>query len=126
MNAFMTMDSFESATPDSALDLDHLTRMTLGDRSLEREVLALFTRQAEMLMQRMDARDPGSTAACAHTLKGSALGVGAHRVARSAAEVERADALALAVAIATLGAAVAEANAAVAEVLSTRHRSAAA
>ncbi len=126
MNAFTTMDSFESAVSDSALDLEHLTRMTLGDRSLEREVLVLFSRQADMLMQRMDAGDPASAVACAHTLKGSALGVGAHRVARSAAAVETADAPALALAIVSLSAAVAEATAAVAEILSVRHRAAAA
>src|SRR5712691_13255565 len=32
-----------------AIDLAHLARMTLGDRSLEREVLELFGRQAEIL-----------------------------------------------------------------------------
>ncbi|MBI4274515.1 MAG: Hpt domain-containing protein [Rhizobiales bacterium] len=70
------------------IDLDHLSRMTLGDRSLEREVLGLFDRQAEMLSVRMHAAEPAMIAACAHTLKGSARGIGAWRVARSAEMVE--------------------------------------
>lgn len=122
MIAVATMDRPEPAASEAALDLAHLTRMTLGDRSLEREVLALFSRQADMLLLRMDTRDPASTAACAHTLKGSALGIGAHRVARSAAAVEQADAAGLAAAIVALSAAVAEAKTAVAEIQAARHR----
>src|ERR1700750_2204878 len=32
-----------------AIDVEHLARMTLGERSLEREVLELFDRQGELL-----------------------------------------------------------------------------
>ncbi len=70
------------------IDLEHLTRMTLGDRSLEREVLGLFDRQADMLCTRMGGAEPAVIAACAHTLKGSARGIGAWRVARAAEMVE--------------------------------------
>ena len=42
------------ASADTPIDRNHLTRMTLGDASLEREVLALFDRQAAMLLARMD------------------------------------------------------------------------
>lgn len=76
------------APVERPIDLDHLSRMTLGDRSLEREVLGLFDRQAEMLSMRMHAAEPAMIAACAHTLKGSARGIGAWRVARSAEMVE--------------------------------------
>ena len=38
------------------IDFEHLSRMTLGDRTLEREVLSLFVRQAEMLRARMRNR----------------------------------------------------------------------
>ena len=69
------------------IDLEHLSRMTLGERSLEREVLQLFDRQASMLLTRMRAA-PAVTAASAHTLKGSALGIGAFEVARAAEAVE--------------------------------------
>lgn len=72
----------------AVLDRDHLARMTFGDRSLEREVLKLFDRQSELLLERMRASEPAAIATLAHTLKGSAVGIGATRVAGAAAEVE--------------------------------------
>jgi HPt (histidine-containing phosphotransfer) domain-containing protein len=78
-----------SVTPDDRpVDLVHLARMTLGDRSLEREVLALFERQATLLISRMRQASPAGVAALAHTLKGSARGIGAWRVARAAETLE--------------------------------------
>ena len=74
---------------DQPLDLPHLFRMTLGDHDLEREVLQLFERQAAMLTGRMRGAAPPSVAAMAHTLKGSAHGIGAWRVARAADHLER-------------------------------------
>jgi HPt (histidine-containing phosphotransfer) domain-containing protein len=74
---------------EKPIDLVHLQRMTLGDRSLEREVLQLFCRQADMLVARMRTATPAVTAASAHTLKGSARGIGAWRVAAAAEAVER-------------------------------------
>jgi len=72
----------------AVLDRDHLARITFGDRSLEREVLQLFDRQSELLLERMRASEPAAIATLAHTLKGSAVGIGATRVASAAAEVE--------------------------------------
>src|SRR6187200_1434316 len=72
----------------AVLDRDHLARMTFGDRGLEREVLQLFDRQSELLLDRMRASEPAAIATLAHTLKGSAVGIGATRVASAAAEVE--------------------------------------
>jgi HPt (histidine-containing phosphotransfer) domain-containing protein len=76
------------ASLERPIDLVHLARMTLGDRGLEREVLALFDRQATVLVSRMRAASAGSVTAVAHTLKGSARGVGAWRVAAAAEAVE--------------------------------------
>ena len=77
--------------PDNRpIDLVHLARMTLGDRSLEREVLQLFDRQATLLIARMRSTTPEGVATLAHTLKGSARGIGAWRVARAAEAVEMA------------------------------------
>src|ERR1043166_7417627 len=76
------------ASLERPIDLVHLSRMTLGDRGLEREVLALFDRQATVLVSRMRAASPGSVTTVAHTLKGSARGVGAWRVAAAAEAVE--------------------------------------
>jgi len=73
---------------DRVIDLVHLARMTFGDRSLEREVLQLFDRQVTMLVARAREGSPDDIAAVAHTLKGSARGIGAVRVAGAAESVE--------------------------------------
>jgi HPt (histidine-containing phosphotransfer) domain-containing protein len=104
------------------IDLVHLARMTLGDRGLEREVLQLFDRQASTLIVRMREAARASIRAAAHTLKGSARGIGAWRVARAAEAVELAAAqdpaeLDLEAAIARLGAAAAETRAVIADLL---------
>lgn len=76
-------------TPDGAvLDRDHLARMTFGDHNLEREVLQLFDRQAELLLGRMRVSEPAAVVTLAHTLKGSAVGIGAGRVACAAESAE--------------------------------------
>lgn len=76
------------APVEQAIDVDHLTRMTLGERSLEREVLQLFDRQAGMLLARMRQSGCAAAGAFAHTLKGSSRGIGAWRVAEAAQAVE--------------------------------------
>jgi HPt (histidine-containing phosphotransfer) domain-containing protein len=78
------------APSEPALDLAHLSRMTLGDSGLEREVLDLFDRQADALLARMASEEPRKVAELAHALAGSASGIGAWRVAEAAAAVERA------------------------------------
>ena len=97
MIAFSRLDetiSSPSLVPLAApIDREHLARMTLGDESLEREVLALFDRQADMLLPRIRQGAPAMAAASAHTLKGSAVGIGAFKVARAVEEVERAQGL---------------------------------
>ena len=72
------------------IDHIHLERMTLGDRSLEREVLEIFARQTAMTLERIVGAGPARAAAAAHTLKGSARGVGAWRVAEAAERLEHA------------------------------------
>jgi HPt (histidine-containing phosphotransfer) domain-containing protein len=72
------------------IDEDHLGRMTLGDRSLEREVLEIFVRQTAIMLGRISDAQPSLAAATAHTLKGSARGIGAWRVARAADWLEQA------------------------------------
>jgi hypothetical protein len=72
-----------------AIDRSHLARMTFGDRGLERELLELFDRQAALLVGRIGRADAATAAALAHTLKGSALGVGALQVASAAAALEQ-------------------------------------
>src|SRR5215212_825869 len=102
-----------------AIDFEHLSKMTLGERSLEREVLELFDQQATMLTGRMREAAPAVIAASAHTLKGSARGIGAWRVARAAEAVERAacNDTRLKHAVGSLGASVSEAKAVIADLL---------
>jgi HPt (histidine-containing phosphotransfer) domain-containing protein len=100
-----------------AVDLAHLARMTLGEKGLEREVLELFQRQADMLLARMAVEEPRMVRAFAHTLAGSASGIGAWKVAEAATALERAAAVpgtgALATLLDHLAAAVAEVHAAI-------------
>lgn len=107
------------APVERPIDLEHLSRMTLGERALEREVLSLFDRQADMLMQRMANACPANVAAAAHTLMGSARGIGAWPVARAAEQVEAAaaDGKAMDGAIAALAAALRDARTVIGELL---------
>ena len=73
----------------AVIDDDHLSRMTLGDRRLEREVLEIFIRQTVIMLERIAGAEPALAAAAAHTLTGSARGIGAWRVARAAEHLER-------------------------------------
>ncbi len=106
---------------DRPIDIEHLARMTLGERDLEREVLCLFDRQADMLLVKMQEAAPAAIAAYAHTLKGSARGIGAWSVAEAAAAVEtaaqRAETAQLARAMSRLTLAIGEARRVIAELL---------
>ncbi|KAA5598140.1 Hpt domain-containing protein [Blastochloris sulfoviridis] len=78
-----------ASTADRPVDLVHLSRVTFGDRALEREVLGLFLRQSTIQLDRLkEARTAQAFGAAAHTLKGSAAGIGARHVAAVAAEAE--------------------------------------
>jgi HPt (histidine-containing phosphotransfer) domain-containing protein len=80
-----------AASGDRPVDLVHLARQSLGDPALEAEILMLFRRQAPQLADRMRRTEAaGPVADLAHTLKGSALGIGAFALARAAAALEAA------------------------------------
>jgi HPt (histidine-containing phosphotransfer) domain-containing protein len=83
------MPSPPLAPDDGPIDSAHLDRMTLGDASLEREVLAMFSGQAVGLIARL-ATLPSNVMALAHTMKGSARAIGAFRVADAAEALEAA------------------------------------
>jgi HPt (histidine-containing phosphotransfer) domain-containing protein len=83
------MPSPPLAPDDGPIDFEHLKRMTLGDASLEQEVLAMFSAQSAKLMATL-ATLPADAAALAHTLKGSARAIGAFGVADAAARLEAA------------------------------------
>jgi HPt (histidine-containing phosphotransfer) domain-containing protein len=125
----VSISSVRAATTDgdrkpTVIDETHLERMTLGDRRLEREVLELFVRQTTIMLGRIVGADQALAAAAAHTLKGSARGVGAWRVARAAELVESAaagesDGSAMEEAVTELKAASLEASAAIGARLSS-------
>lgn len=119
--AELTADPGIDAEP--AIDCSHLAQMTFGDRSLERELLGLFDRQAAILIERMRTSDAAAVATLAHTLKGSAAGIGAGRVARAAQAAELAAGGAAAersAAIDRLAAAIEQARALIEELLRAR------
>jgi HPt (histidine-containing phosphotransfer) domain-containing protein len=72
---------------EPVIDLVHLSRQTMSDQALELELLDLFERQSARIVAQL--KDVGASDAklcgdLAHTLRGSALAIGAARVARSA------------------------------------------
>ena len=83
------MSSPPLAPDDGPIDFEHLKRMTLGDASLEQEVLAMFAAQSAKLIGTL-ATLPAEAGALAHTLKGSARAIGAFGVADAAARLEAA------------------------------------
>ena len=74
----------------SLIDHAYLAQQTFGDGDLARELLGLFAGQCRRLLPGIT--DPGlddlHRADLAHTLKGSALGIGAARVAALSAAIE--------------------------------------
>ncbi|MGE5261456.1 MAG: Hpt domain-containing protein [Actinomycetota bacterium] len=71
------------------VDLVHLSRYTLGERDLEREVLELFCSQSfRYLDQLRQSPSDQDWKDLIHTLKGSARAVGAWRVAEAAERAE--------------------------------------
>ncbi|MET0258627.1 MAG: Hpt domain-containing protein [Methylobacterium sp.] len=104
---------------ETLIDRAHLDAQTFGDDAFAQELLDLFADQCRRLMPGIaDAGLPAPDRAdLAHTLKGSALGVGAARVAARAAETEdalRADGASAPVPVAALAKAVVDTLAALA------------
>ncbi len=70
------------------IDLVHLSRQCQGDQSLGEELLGLFRRLAGAEAARLSDPKFALKAEVAHKLRGSALAIGAGRVARAAEAVE--------------------------------------
>ncbi|HTR14404.1 MAG TPA: Hpt domain-containing protein [Roseiarcus sp.] len=86
-----TESASEHCRCELPLDLVHLTRQCQGDAELEDSLLRLFRRQARILTAQLSSPHATSLEAkvdLAHKLRGSALAVGARRVAKAAALVE--------------------------------------
>lgn len=70
------------------IDFAHLDRQTMGDRTLEQEVLALFIHQANSVGEQIAQAGREDRLRLAHTLKGAARSVGAFPIADCLAELE--------------------------------------
>jgi len=65
-----------------AVDFDHLKKYTAGDSQVEEEILSVFMQQAEIWVRMLnESQDDKGWLDAAHSLKGSARGVGAWSVA---------------------------------------------
>jgi HPt (histidine-containing phosphotransfer) domain-containing protein len=83
-------DSEKSAS--DAIDWEYFSRFTLGNTALEQEVLQLFAEQASLYLERLrTAKSTQEWADAAHTIKGSALAIGARRLASIADMAEHLD-----------------------------------
>lgn len=76
---------------DGAVDFEYLETFAAGDMAVVTDVLALFQGQAEGWMARLDAPGEGWRD-LAHTIKGSARGIGATALGEVADRAERGDA----------------------------------
>lgn len=73
------------------IDYAHLNRMTAGDISLILEVAGIFRNQSQMWQKLLDPNTPTQEwMVGAHTLKGSASGIGAWELAKVCAAAEEA------------------------------------
>ena len=70
------------------IDLEHLSRQTIGDRDVEREVLDLFVHQALSVRDAIVTADLAERLRLCHALKGAARGVGAFPIADCVAKIE--------------------------------------
>lgn len=88
--AFEAPDNFRGICPSKArpIDLVHLANQTMGDKTLELEVLQMFARQARTCLQELSAGTPDAARLTAHKLKGAASAVGAFQVSAAAEKLE--------------------------------------
>ncbi len=81
-------------TPTSAftrpIDLAHLTRQTMGDRTLEIEILCMFAKQLSGSRASISKANADERKRIAHTIKGTARSVGAFSVGDVAERIEKA------------------------------------
>jgi HPt (histidine-containing phosphotransfer) domain-containing protein len=74
-----------------AVDFRHLETYVGGDQTIIREVLALFSDQARTVLPLLDPDGPTEDwRNAAHSLKGSALGIGAMALASACGDAEMA------------------------------------
>lgn len=85
-------DATQMPSTGEPIDRRYLARFTLGNMALEREILELFAGQMPRYVEQLRAAaNAKEWMLAAHTIKGSALAVGARRLASLAQMAERLD-----------------------------------
>ena len=75
---------------EKPIDLVHLSRLTMGDKALELDVLKMFLAHIPNYIEMIkSAKSEGEIYMAAHTLKGAARNVGAFQLADIAGEAEK-------------------------------------
>lgn len=75
---------------EKPIDLVHLSRLTMGDKDLELDVLKMFLAQIPNYLEMIkSANTPDEIYVAAHTLKGAASNVGAFALADLARDAEK-------------------------------------
>lgn len=88
-SARVTKASEQPPARHRVIDLVHLAKQTLGDRSLEQEVLRMFAEASKVYLQRVcDAQSHDDLKISLHSLKGAAAGIGANGIAKVARAAE--------------------------------------
>ena len=92
------IDAVSCPSRHRPIDLVYLTRQTLGDRGLEREILGLMRRQISISADRLERDANPDLRQIAHALKGAARNIGAFALSDAAERLERAPGSAVALA----------------------------
>lgn len=83
-------EACKSAGTEKPIDLVHLSRLTMGDKELELDVLRMFLAQIPNYLQMMkSAKNSDEIYVAAHTIKGAASNVGAFSLAQMARDAEQ-------------------------------------
>lgn len=83
-------EACKSAGTEKPIDLVHLSRLTMGDKDLELDVLKMFLAQIPNYLQMMkSAQSSDEVYVAAHTIKGAASNVGAFSLAQMARDAEQ-------------------------------------
>jgi len=75
---------------EKPIDLVHLSKLTMGDKVLELDVLKMFLAQIPLYIEMIkNSNTPDEIYRTAHTLKGAASNIGAFPLAQMAARAEK-------------------------------------
>lgn len=83
-------EACKSAGTEKPIDLVHLSRLTMGDKDLELDVLKMFMAHIPNYLEMIkSAKTDDEIYVAAHTLKGAASNVGAFSLAQMARDAEQ-------------------------------------